>query len=186
MMEGLEVEDISPALEATEEFLHCLEGASTHGGRQPKLQEVSAIGKLGSGALWGLLAAEHLEVSPHSLAWADQAPSFSIFGLRQGKRSRARSTNDLAAHAKDDNNSTTSSFKPGHNRSRSDANYKSCVDNGMLTVDKNMLKNMVALNNKREGKKNSSILYLSLLKDLSDTDHAKLLVISHPTCRRSC
>ncbi|XP_023682406.1 pleckstrin homology domain-containing family M member 3 isoform X2 [Paramormyrops kingsleyae] len=155
MMEGLEVEDISPALEATEEFLHCLEGASTHGGRQPKLQEVSAIGKLGSGALWGLLAAEHLEVSPHNLAWADQAPSFSIFGLRQGKRSRARSTNDLAAHAKDDNNST-SSFKPGHNRSRSDANYKSCVDNGMLTVDKNMLKNMVALNNKREGDKQSS------------------------------
>ncbi|XP_018587913.1 pleckstrin homology domain-containing family M member 3 isoform X1 [Scleropages formosus] len=154
-MDGLDMEDISPALEVTEDFLHCLEGAPVDDGRQCKLQEVSALGRLGSSGLWGMLAADQLEVSPCNVAWAGQPAPFSILGLRQGKRSRARSTNDLAAHTKDDN-SSAGPFKRGHNRSRSDANYKTYMDNGVLAVDKNMLKNMVVLSDKRQGDKESS------------------------------
>ncbi|KAJ8352873.1 hypothetical protein SKAU_G00243490 [Synaphobranchus kaupii] len=144
-MEGLEVEDISPALEVTEDFLHCLDG-----GPSEKLQEVSAVGRLNSSGVWGLLVGEQLEVSPRNLAWADQPPSFGLFSARQGKRSRARSTNDLAAHAKDAaGSSSNAAFKRGHNRSRSDANYRSYTDNGVPTVDKNTLKNMT-LNDKRD------------------------------------
>ncbi|KAG7463932.1 hypothetical protein MATL_G00181950 [Megalops atlanticus] len=150
MMEGLEVEDISPALEVTEDFLHCLEGVPPE-----KLQDVSAVGRLSSSGVWGLLAAEQLEVSPRSLAWADQPHSFGFFGGRQGKRSRARSANDLAAHAKE-GGSSNAAFKRGHNRSRSDANYRSYTDNGVPAVDKNALKNMAALNDKREVDKVSS------------------------------
>ncbi|XP_035265347.1 pleckstrin homology domain-containing family M member 3 [Anguilla anguilla] len=156
-MEGLEVEDVSPALEVTEDFLHCLEG-----GASEKLQDATAVGRLSSSGVWGLLAAEQLEVSPRNLAWADQPPSFGLFGGRQGKRSRARSTNDLAAHAKDAaavaaaaSSSSNAAFKRGHNRSRSDANYRSCTDNGVPTVDKNALKNMI-LNGKGDGDKVSS------------------------------
>ncbi|CAB1328612.1 unnamed protein product [Coregonus sp. 'balchen'] len=169
-MEGLEVEDISPALEATEDFLHCLDGGGgqshCQGGEgfrhprqhHPKLQEMSAaLGKLSSSGVWGLLAREQgTEVSPRNVAWADQPSAFSVLGLRHGKRSRARSTNDLAAHTKDTNNTTSNSsntaFKKGHNRSRSDVNYRpSYTDNanGLPAVDKNTLKNM-ALNNQRE------------------------------------
>ncbi|KAJ8255231.1 hypothetical protein GJAV_G00202570 [Gymnothorax javanicus] len=152
-MEGLEVEDVSPALEVTEDFLHCLDG----GGGSEKMQDVTAVGRLSSSGLWGLLAGEQLEVSPLNLAWADQPPpSFGLFGGQQGKRSRARSTNDLAAHAKDANaGSSNAAFKRGHNRSRSDANYRSYTDNGMPTMDKNTLKNMI-LNDKRDGDKVSS------------------------------
>ncbi|KAG9348704.1 hypothetical protein JZ751_029021 [Albula glossodonta] len=150
MMEGLDVEDISPALEVTEDFLHCLEGAPSE-----KLQDVSsAVGRLSSSGVWGLLAGEQLEVSPRNLAWADQSSSFGFFSARQGKRSRARSTNDLAAHAKE-SGSSNAAFKRGHNRSRSDVNYRSYTDNGMPAVDKNTLKNM-AINDKREGDKVSS------------------------------
>ncbi|XP_038862878.1 pleckstrin homology domain-containing family M member 3-like [Salvelinus namaycush] len=169
-MEGLEVEDISPALEATEDFLHCLDGGGgqshCQGGdgfrhprqHHPKLQEMSAaLGKLSSSGVWGLLAREQgTEVSPRNVAWADQPSAFSVLALRQGKRSRARSTNDLAAHTKDTNNTTSNSsntaFKKGHNRSRSDVNYRpSYTDNtnGLPAVDKNMLKN-IALNDQRE------------------------------------
>ncbi|KAK7938547.1 hypothetical protein WMY93_001873 [Mugilogobius chulae] len=82
-------------------------------------------------------------------------------GLRHGKRSRARSTNDLAAHGKESaNNSTnaaaaTSVFKKGHNRSRSDVNYRpsAFTDNGL--VDSNTLKNMI-LNQQQEAEKSLS------------------------------
>ncbi|KAJ8012647.1 hypothetical protein DPEC_G00045060 [Dallia pectoralis] len=164
-MEGLEVENISPALEATEEFLHCLD----RGGREvegrprqhhPKLQEMSsALGKLSSSGVWGLLAREQgTEVSPRNMAWADQPSSFSVLGLRHGKRSRALSTNDLAGHAKDTNStSTKAAFKKGHNRSRSDVNYRpSNVDNanGLPAVDRNTLKNMT-LDQRDEAHKDS-------------------------------
>lgn len=177
-LEGLDiVGDISPALEATEDFIHCLDGIPGQGesqsqtrelqpSRQPKqLQEVSsaALGKLSSSGVWGLLAGEQHEVGPLGLAWADHQPpsAFSVLGLgmglRHGKRSRARSTNDLAAHSKDcSNNTVTSSsnsaFKKGHNRSRSDVNYRpsAYTDNGLPAVDCNTLKNMV-LNHQREG-----------------------------------
>ncbi|XP_071380218.1 pleckstrin homology domain-containing family M member 3 [Centroberyx affinis] len=185
-MEGLEqldmVGDISPALEATEDFIHCLDGIPGQGqsqgqtgdlqpSRQPKqLREASsaALGKLSSSGVWGLLAREQPEVGPLGLAWADHQPpsAFSVLGLgmglRHGKRSRARSTNDLAAHTKDCSNNTANSssnsvFKKGHNRSRSDVNYRpsAYTDNGLPTVDCNTLKNMV-LNHQREADKGSS------------------------------
>lgn len=169
------VGDISPALEATEDFIHCLDGmpgqSQSQTGelqppRQPKqLQEVSsaALGKLSSSGVWSLLAGEQPEVGPLGLAWADHQPpsAFSVLGLgmglRQGKRSRARSTNDLAAHSKDCTNNTAnassgSAFKKGHNRSRSDVNYRpsAYTDNGLPTVDYNTLKNMI-LNHQQEG-----------------------------------
>lgn len=179
-MEGLEqldmVGDVSPALEATEDFIHCMDGmqvqsssqaqaGTLQASRPPKqLQEVSsaAIGKLNSSGVWSLLAGEQPEVGPLGLAWAD---NFSVFGLgmgmglRHGKRSRARSTNDLAAHTKECTNTTTNSsssnsaFKKGHNRSRSDVNYRpsAYTDNGLPTVDCNTLKNMI-LNYQQEGK----------------------------------
>lgn len=172
-MEGLEqldmVGDISPALEATEDFIHCVdsmqgqcsEQVQVPASRQPKeLQDVSsaALGKLSSSGVWNLLAREQPEVGPLGLAWAD---NFSVLGLgmglRHGKRSRARSTNDLAAHSKEcANNATNSSsnpvFKKGHNRSRSDVNYRpsTYTDNGLPAMDCNTLKNMI-LNQQQEG-----------------------------------
>ncbi|XP_042282178.1 pleckstrin homology domain-containing family M member 3 isoform X1 [Thunnus maccoyii] len=180
-MEGLEqldmVGDISPALEATEDFIHCMDGIQGQGPsqaqtgslqppRQPKqLQEVSsaALGKLSSSGVWSLLAGEQPEVGPLGLAWAD---NFSVLGLgmglRHGKRSRARSTNDLAAHTKEctnntANSSSNSAFKKGHSRSRSDVNYRpsAYTDNGLPTIDCNTLKNMI-LNHQQEADKSSS------------------------------
>ncbi|XP_028820355.1 pleckstrin homology domain-containing family M member 3 [Denticeps clupeoides] len=155
MSEGLAVEDISPALEVTED-LHCLDGSPEDDPvHSPKLQEVSALSKLSSSGVWGLLAGEQLEVSPRNVAWTDQPASVSVLGLRHGKRSRARSTNDLAVHAKDTNTCSKGAFKRGHNRSRSDVNYCSYNDNGVPVVDKNTLKNM-AINNQTEAHKESS------------------------------
>ncbi|XP_041857219.1 pleckstrin homology domain-containing family M member 3 isoform X2 [Melanotaenia boesemani] len=180
-MEGLEqldvVGDISPALEATEDFIHCVDRMQGQGSsqtqtsnhqppRQPKqLPDVSsaALGKLSSSGVWGLLAGEQPEVGPLGLAWAD---NFSVLGLgvglRHGKRSRARSTNDLAAHSKECTNNTGSNssntvFKKGHNRSRSDVNYRpsAYTDNGLPAVDSNTLKNMI-LNHQQEAEKSSS------------------------------
>lgn len=153
-MEGLEVEDISPALEATEDYLHCLDDNQGDGQVQTqKLKEGSTLDKLNSSGVWGLLTEKRSDTSPGNMAWAEQT-SFHFLGLRHGKRNRARSTNDLAAHAKETNSTTTTSsggFKRGHNRSRSDVNYRSYTDNGMPAVDKNTLKNM-ALNDYMDGK----------------------------------
>ncbi|KAM4558456.1 pleckstrin homology domain-containing family M member 3 isoform 1-T3 [Odontesthes bonariensis] len=180
-MEGLEqldvVGDISPALEATEDFIHCIDRMQGQGPsqaqtnncqppRQPKqLPDVSsaALGKLSSSGVWGLFTGEQPEVGPLGLAWAD---NFSVLGLgmglRHGKRSRARSTNDLAAHTKECTNNTgnassSSVLKKGHNRSRSDVNYRpsAYTDNGLPAVDSNTLKNMI-LNHQQEADKGSS------------------------------
>nr|XP_040057604.1 pleckstrin homology domain-containing family M member 3 [Gasterosteus aculeatus aculeatus]XP_040057605.1 pleckstrin homology domain-containing family M member 3 [Gasterosteus aculeatus aculeatus]XP_040057606.1 pleckstrin homology domain-containing family M member 3 [Gasterosteus aculeatus aculeatus]XP_040057607.1 pleckstrin homology domain-containing family M member 3 [Gasterosteus aculeatus aculeatus] len=183
-MEGLEqldmAGDISPALEATEDFTHCMDGMKGQQGpshaqtgthqppRQPKQpREVSsaALGKLSSSGVWGLLAREQPEVGPLGLAWAD---NFSVLGLgvglRAGKRSRARSTNDLAAHTKECANNTANSaansaFKKGHNRSRSDVNYRpsAYTDNGLPTLDSNTLKNMILNHQPGDGKSTSVV-----------------------------
>lgn len=177
-MEGLEqldmVGDISPALEATEDFIHCVDGMQGQcsdqvqgpASRPPKeLQDVSsaALGKLSSSGVWNLLASEQPEVGPLGLAWADNFTVLGLgMGLRHGKRSRARSTNDLAAHSKEcANNAANASsnpvFKKGHNRSRSDVNYRpsAYTDNGLPAMDCNTLKNMI-LNQQQEGDKSSS------------------------------
>uniref|UniRef100_A0A8C1RF23 Pleckstrin homology domain containing, family M, member 3 n=1 Tax=Cyprinus carpio TaxID=7962 RepID=A0A8C1RF23_CYPCA len=157
-MEGLEVEDISPALEATEDYLHCLDDNQGDGQvRPPKHKEASTLDKLNSSGVWGLLTGKQSEISPRSMAWAEQT-SFTVLGLRHGRRNRARSTNDLAAHAKETNSTTNTcsgGFKRGHNRSRSDVNNRSYTDNGMPAIDKNTLKNM-ALNDHRDAHKESS------------------------------
>ncbi|XP_034042390.1 pleckstrin homology domain-containing family M member 3 [Thalassophryne amazonica] len=184
-MEGLEeldmVGNISPALEATEDFIHCLDTmpsqsqsqgqANLQHPRQPKqLQEVptAALEKLSSSGMWNLVAREQPEVGPLGLAWADHQPPSAVsvlglgVGLRHGKRSRARSTNDLAAHSKDCTNATAntsskSAFKKGHSRSRSDVHCRPSVytDNGLPAVDSNTLKNMIA-NHQQEADKSSS------------------------------
>lgn len=169
-MEGLEqldvVESISPALEATEDFLHCVDRMQSQGpsqaqknNHQPKqLSDVSsaALGRLSSSGVWGLLAEEQPEVGPLGLTWADNVSVLGLgIGLRHGKRSRARSTNDLAAQANDCTNNTSSKsvFKKGHNRSRSDVNYRpsAFTDNGLPAVDCNLLKNMI-LNHQQASK----------------------------------
>ncbi|XP_068602815.1 pleckstrin homology domain-containing family M member 3 [Brachionichthys hirsutus] len=180
-MEGLEhldmVGDISPALEATEDFIHCMDGMQSQSpsrdqtgvlqpSRQPKqLQDVSsaALGKLSSSGVWSLLAGEQPEVGPLGLAWADNFTVLGLgMGLRHGKRSRARSTNDLAAHTKEctknsAHSSSNSAFKKGHSRSRSDVNYRpsAFTDNGLPTVDCNTLKNTI-LNHHQEADKSGS------------------------------
>nr|XP_006636462.1 PREDICTED: pleckstrin homology domain-containing family M member 3 [Lepisosteus oculatus] len=153
-MEGVEVEDVSPALEVTEDFLRCFDSPVENRPQQPGDYGMTGVSELegregflnnlprsngtihgAGGALWGLLAKEQLgrgqEGDTNNPEWADHkgAPSFSIFGMCQGKRSRARSTNDLAAHTKDPG---ASAFQRGHSRSRSDANYRSVTDNGVL------------------------------------------------------
>ncbi|KAF6733790.1 Pleckstrin homology domain-containing family M member 3 [Oryzias melastigma] len=173
-MEGLEqldvVGSISPALEATEDFLHCVDRMQSQGtsqaqksNHQPKqLSDVSnaALGRLSSSGVWGLLAEEQPEVGPLGLAWADNVSVLGLgIGLRHGKRSRARSTNDLAAQANDctNNASSKSVFKKGHNRSRSDVNYRpsAFTDNGLPAVDCNLLKNMI-LNHQQATDRSSS------------------------------
>ncbi|XP_059417984.1 pleckstrin homology domain-containing family M member 3-like isoform X2 [Carassius carassius] len=157
-MEVLEVEGISPALEATEDYLHCLD--DNQGDGQvclPKHKEASTLDKLNSSGVWGLLTGKQSEISPNNMAWAEQT-SFTVLGLRHGRRNRARSTNDLAAHAKETNstiNTCSSGFKRGHNRSRSDVNNRTYTDNGMPAIDKNTLKNM-SLNDHRDAHKESS------------------------------
>lgn len=171
------VGDISPALEATEDFIQCLDGMQGEGvcrdqtgtyqaSMQPKnLKEVSsaALGKLNSSGVWNLLAGEQLEVGPLGVAWANSLSALGLeVGLRHGKRSRARSTNDLATHINEYTNNTHSSsnsaFKKGHNRSRSDVYYhpSSYTDNGLPTVDCNSLKNMMH-SFQQEGKFSSTI-----------------------------
>ncbi|XP_041923781.1 pleckstrin homology domain-containing family M member 3 isoform X1 [Alosa sapidissima] len=133
-MEGVEVEDVSPALEATEDFLESSQG---DGQLQPcRLEEVSVLCKLSG--MWNLLAGQHQEDSK-SWAWTEQTTTHSILGYRHGKRCRAHSTNDLAVHSSTLNNG---SFKRGHNRSHSDMNYSTCTDNGLPVLDRNMLKTL--------------------------------------------
>ncbi|XP_031417145.1 pleckstrin homology domain-containing family M member 3 isoform X3 [Clupea harengus] len=132
VMEGLEVEDISPALEATEDFL---EGSPGDDQLQPHmLQEVSVLCKLSG--MWDRRAWQHQDALK-SWVWTEQSPH-SILGYRHGKRCRAQSTNDLAVQSAACNNG---GFKRGHNRSHSDMNYTTCTDNGLPALDRNVLKN---------------------------------------------
>lgn len=160
-MDGVEVldnvQDISPALEATEDFLHCLDGiyeqsplqkptVALQHFRQPKrLQDASGgeSEKRSSSDVWCWLAGERSEFGPWSFAWADHQPPSAIGtlgqgnGLRRGKKSRAQSTNDLSSHSKECSNVSNSVFRKGHNRSRSDVNYRPSggTDHGLTTLE---------------------------------------------------
>ncbi|XP_073074317.1 pleckstrin homology domain-containing family M member 3 isoform X1 [Manis javanica] len=153
-MEALEVDDISPALEVTEDFFSTFDSKLEKAVQQAEvygIQEVpelvghevpsnltdngairnaASLGK--GGMIWdhcesGLLETKAQNVfpakeqfmvqkgtTPDNLSWMEQkeASTFNFFNICQRRRDRPRSVNDLLDE--------TSTFKPGHARSRSD------------------------------------------------------------------
>lgn len=153
-MEALEVDDISPALEVTEDFFSTfdskLEKAVQHA-EVYRIQEVPELvgqevlsnitdnsamrttASLGKGSMiWEHCKSRLLETNaqdvfpakeqfviqrgttPDNLSWMEQkeTSTFNFFNICQRRRDRPRSVNDLLDE--------TSTFKPGHARSRSD------------------------------------------------------------------
>ncbi|CAK7306700.1 Pleckstrin homology domain-containing family M member 3 [Vulpes lagopus] len=153
-MEALEVDDISPALEVTEDFFSTFDSklekavqqAEVYGIQEvPELvghevltnitdngaiRNVTSLGK--GGLIWDHCKSRLLETkaqnvfpakeqfmvqkgtAPDNLSWMEQkeASTFNFFNICQRRRDRPRSVNDLLDE--------TSTFKPGHTRSRSD------------------------------------------------------------------
>ncbi|XP_044624236.1 pleckstrin homology domain-containing family M member 3 isoform X2 [Equus asinus] len=153
-MEALEVDDISPALEVTEDFFSTFDNklekvvqqAEVYGIQEvPELvgqevfsnvadngaiRNVASLGK--GGMIWDSCKSRLLETkvqnvfpakeqfmvqkgtTPDNLSWVEQkeASTFNFFNICQRRRDRPRSVNDLLDE--------TSTFKPGHARSRSD------------------------------------------------------------------
>nr|XP_006013361.1 PREDICTED: pleckstrin homology domain-containing family M member 3-like [Latimeria chalumnae]XP_014339278.1 PREDICTED: pleckstrin homology domain-containing family M member 3-like [Latimeria chalumnae] len=164
MMEALEVEDISPALEATEDFFSVfgnkLDGRTLQQEVVYGIQEVSELvgheirddtgekvvrggnrngtEMVESGTFWDLCKTGILETKAQNVfsykgqlnipksatvnnsIWGDEeeASTFSIFRMSQGRKNRPCSTNGVAVHMKE-----TSNFRPGHNRSHSEISY---------------------------------------------------------------
>ncbi|XP_003785040.1 pleckstrin homology domain-containing family M member 3 [Otolemur garnettii] len=156
-MEALEVDDISPALEVTEDFFSTLDSklekavqhAEVYGiqevpelvGREVfsnltdngAMRNVPSLGK--GGMIWDHCQSRLLETkaqnvfpakeqfvvqrgtTPDNLSWMEQkeASTFNFFNICQRRRDRPRSVNDLLDE--------TSTFKPGHARSRSDVTH---------------------------------------------------------------
>ncbi|XP_030435932.1 pleckstrin homology domain-containing family M member 3 [Gopherus evgoodei] len=165
-MEALEVDDISPALEVTEDFFNSFDAklekvvqpSEVYGVQEvPELvghevfNQITNSGDLRNitslaenSLIWehcrnGLLEANapkafpakgqftgQRETAPDNLSWVEQreASTFNIFNLCQRRRDRPRSVNDILVQ-----NEEASTFKPGHNRSRSDA---SRIDWGLV------------------------------------------------------
>ncbi|XP_050772088.1 pleckstrin homology domain-containing family M member 3 [Gopherus flavomarginatus] len=165
-MEALEVDDISPALEVTEDFFNSFDAklekvvqpSEVYGVQEvPELvghevfnqitnsgdlRNITSLAK--NSLIWercrnGLLEANapkafpakgqftgQRETAPDNLSWVEQreASTFNIFNLCQRRRDRPRSVNDILVQ-----NEEASTFKPGHNRSRSDA---SRIDWGLV------------------------------------------------------
>ncbi|XP_006861996.1 PREDICTED: pleckstrin homology domain-containing family M member 3 [Chrysochloris asiatica] len=153
-MEALEVDDISPALEVTEDFFSSFDNKLEKAVQQAEvfgIQEVpelvghevfshipdnGAIRNVASlnkgGMIWDHCNSRLLETkaqhvfpakeqfmvqrgtTPDNLSWMEQkeASTFNFFNICQRRRDRPRSVNDLLDE--------TSTFKPGHTRSRSD------------------------------------------------------------------
>uniref|UniRef100_A0A8C3WV22 Pleckstrin homology domain-containing family M member 3 n=1 Tax=Catagonus wagneri TaxID=51154 RepID=A0A8C3WV22_9CETA len=152
-MEALEVDDISPALEVTEDFFSTFDSklgkavqhAEVYGiqevpelvGREVlsnidngAIRSVTSLGK--GGVVWDHCQSRLLETkaqnvfptkeqlmvqkgtTPDNLSWMEQkeASTFNFFNICQRRKDRPRSVNDLLDE--------TSTFKPGHARSRSD------------------------------------------------------------------
>ncbi|XP_062475776.1 pleckstrin homology domain-containing family M member 3 isoform X4 [Pezoporus occidentalis] len=159
-MEALEVDDISPALEVTEDFFNSfdtklektVQPSEVYGVHEVpelvghevfdqitesrNLRNVASLAK--STLIWdhcknGLLETKAQTAFPakdqcmvqkgtaaDNLAWAGEreTTSFNIFHICQRRRDRPRSVNDILVQ-----NEETSTFKPGHNRSRSDISH---------------------------------------------------------------
>ncbi|XP_075385092.1 pleckstrin homology domain-containing family M member 3 [Tenrec ecaudatus] len=153
-MEALEVDDISPALEVTEDFFSSFDSKLEKAVQQAEaygiqevpelvghevfsnipdhgaLRNVASVGK--EGRIWDHCNSRLLETkaqnvfpskeqfvvqrgtTPDNLSWMEQkeASTFQFFNICQRRRDRPRSVNDLLDE--------TSTFKPGHARSRSD------------------------------------------------------------------
>lgn len=159
-MEALEVDDISPALEVTEDFFNSFETklekivqpSEVYGvqdvpelvGQEvfdqitesTNLRNVASLAK--SSLIWdhcknGLLETKSQTAFPardqhvvqrgtvaDNLAWTGEGETaaFNIFNICQRRRDRPRSVNDILVQNED-----ASTFKPGHNRSRSDISH---------------------------------------------------------------
>lgn len=153
-MEALEVDDISPALEVTEDFFSTFDSKLEKAVQQAEvygIQEVPElvghevlsditdngairnVASLGEGGmLWDPCQTRFFETkvqnvfpakeqfmaqkgtAPDNLSWMEQkeASTFNLFNICQRRRDRPRSVNDLLDE--------TTTFKPGHARSRSD------------------------------------------------------------------
>ncbi|NXL88553.1 PKHM3 protein, partial [Alectura lathami] len=159
-MEALEVDDISPALEVTEDFFNSfdtklekiVQPSEVFGVQEVpelvghevfdqitesrNLRNAASLAK--SGLIWdhcknGLLETKAQTAFPakeqhvvrrgtaaDNLAWAGEGETaaFNIFNICQRRRDRPRSVNDILVQ-----NEEASTFKPGHNRSRSDISH---------------------------------------------------------------
>lgn len=156
-MEALEVDDISPALEVTEDFFSTFDSKLGKAVQQAEVygvQEVPelvghevlgnitdngalrSVASLGKGTMiWDHCKSRLLETkaqnvfpakeqlmvqrgtAPDNLSWMEQkeASTFNFFNICQRRRDRPRSVNDLLDE--------TTTFKPGHARSRSDVTH---------------------------------------------------------------
>lgn len=156
-MEALEVDDISPALEVTEDFFSTFDSKLEKAVQQAEvygIQEVPelvghevlgnitdngalrSVASLGKGTMiWDHCKSRLLETkaqnvfpakeqlmvqrgtAPDNLSWMEQkeASTFNFFNICQRRRDRPRSVNDLLDE--------TTTFKPGHARSRSDVTH---------------------------------------------------------------
>ncbi|XP_004576942.2 pleckstrin homology domain-containing family M member 3 [Ochotona princeps] len=156
-MEALEVDDISPALEVTEDFFNTFDSKLEKAVQQAEVYGVHEVPELvghellsnitdngamrnpvslGKGGLvWDHCKSRLLETkaqnvfpakeqfmvqrgtTPDNLSWMEQkeASTFNFFNVCQRRRDRPRSVNDLLDE--------TSTFKPGHARSRSDITH---------------------------------------------------------------
>ncbi|XP_015990522.2 pleckstrin homology domain-containing family M member 3 isoform X2 [Rousettus aegyptiacus] len=153
-MEALEVDDISPALEVTEDFFNTFDSKLEKSVQQAEVYGIQEVPELvghevlsnitDNGAIrnvaslskevmiWDHCTTRLLETkaqnvfpakeqfmvqkgtAPDNLSWMEQkeASTFNFFNICQRRRDRPRSVNDLLDE--------TSTFKPGHARSRSD------------------------------------------------------------------
>nr|XP_048314916.1 pleckstrin homology domain-containing family M member 3 isoform X1 [Myodes glareolus]XP_048314917.1 pleckstrin homology domain-containing family M member 3 isoform X1 [Myodes glareolus]XP_048314918.1 pleckstrin homology domain-containing family M member 3 isoform X1 [Myodes glareolus] len=156
-MEALEVDDISPALEVTEDFFSTFDSKLEKAVQQAEvygIQEIPElvgrevlsnitdngalrnVASLGKGTMiWDHCKSRLLETkaqnvfpakeqlmvqrgtAPDNLSWMEQkeASTFNFFNICQRRRDRPRSVNDLLDE--------TTTFKPGHARSRSDVTH---------------------------------------------------------------
>uniref|UniRef100_A0A8D0GIZ6 Pleckstrin homology domain-containing family M member 3 n=1 Tax=Sphenodon punctatus TaxID=8508 RepID=A0A8D0GIZ6_SPHPU len=165
-MEALEVDDISPALEVTEDFFTSFDAKLEKVTQPPEVYGIQEIPELighevfnkiadsrdlrnvtslgTSSLMWehcknGILETkvqpafptkEQFRVqrgmAPDNLSWVEQRENstFNIFNICQRRRDRPRSVNDIIVQSEE-----ATTFKPGHNRSRSDI---SRIDWGMV------------------------------------------------------
>ncbi|XP_051479319.1 pleckstrin homology domain-containing family M member 3 isoform X3 [Apus apus] len=159
-MEALEVDDISPALEVTEDFFNSfdtklekiVQSSEVYGVQEVpelvghevfdqitesrNLRNVASLAK--TSLIWdhcknGLLETKAEMAFPakdqhvvqrrraaDNLAWAEEGETatFNVFNICQRRRDRPHSVSDILVQ-----NEEASTFKPGHNRSRSDISH---------------------------------------------------------------